>query len=316
MDTEVRAPTGQHTLIAMATELLEPLGTLEMLAEADESMENRIFFMNRAARESMARYHPSLNKELRGADVRQALGYSIHQFHRDPERIRNILRGLARGEMAEHRTELSIGSISFDLIFAPVRDADGQLVAFHASWRETTADKTIASVAQQLKVNSGSLLAVTKNGRDTLNLAARRMSDASSAVHESATTVQSLRKQAESIGGIVRSIREIASQTNLLALNAAIEAARAGDHGRGFAVVADEVRNLAKRVQEATVEVETHMGEIGNLTQQLTTVGARSETEMKEADTSVQQTVTRLSDVATVADELADLIRNMEGATQ
>ena len=316
MDAEVKAPADQQALIALATELLEPLGTLEMLAEADEAMENRIFYMNRAARESMARYHPSLNKELRGADVRQALGYSIHQFHRDPERIRSILRGLARGDTPMHRTELAIGPIWFDLLFAPVRDASGQLVAFHASWREVTADKTIAAVAQQLKTSSGSLLSVTQHGRGSLNKAAQRMSGASQAVHDSASTVENLRRQADSIGDIVRSIREIASQTNLLALNAAIEAARAGDHGRGFAVVADEVRNLAKRVQEATVEVETHMGEIGSLTRRLAEVGGKSEIEMKEADASVQQTVAQLSDVASVADELAGLIKQMEGATR
>lgn len=306
----------QPSLIAWAEQLLEPLATLEMLAEADVAMENRIIYMNQAARETMARHHHDLNAELRGADVRSAFSRSIHQFHKDPERIRAVLRGIAEGEEVVHVAEMAIGPVWFHLIFAPVKDANGVLIAFHASWREISADKAVAAAAQRIEENSGSLQNVTRQGRDSLNAAVQRMGRAAQVVEESAQAIGDLRRQAESIGGIVRSIQEIAAQTNLLALNAAIEAARAGEHGRGFAVVADEVRNLAKRAQDATVDVETHMNEVAKLTHHLANVGGKTQEEMRAADAAVKETVGQLSEVARVGGELAGLIEKMQGAVQ
>ncbi|MDN3685047.1 methyl-accepting chemotaxis protein [Vibrio sinaloensis] len=75
-------------------------------------------------------------------------------------------------------------------------------------------------------------------------------------VTSSSDVIENLVSETNNIGQVLESIQGIAEQTNLLALNAAIEAARAGETGRGFAVVADEVRSLAKRTQDATVDIQ------------------------------------------------------------
>lgn len=71
-----------------------------------------------------------------------------------------------------------------------------------------------------------------------------------------------LKDKCTEIEDITSLISDIAGQTNLLALNASIEAARAGEAGRGFSVVAAEVGNLAEQCKEATININSIVGEL------------------------------------------------------
>lgn len=113
----------------------------------------------------------------------------------------------------------------------------------------------VAAAAQQL---AGAITEIS--GQITRSSMQAR--EAAERARSTQAVVRGLSAAADSIGGVLATITEIAERTNLLALNATIEAARAGVAGKGFAVVASEVKNLAGQTAQATQEVAAKVAAI------------------------------------------------------
>jgi len=242
--------------------------------------------------------------------------------------IRSIINPVARstqdelGEIAQHFNSM-VGS--FQQLIEQVIDSASTINTSSKSVSEN-AMLTSEGVAQQLNETDMVATAITEMGATideiakTTELAAHKagkthdnaqmgqteveqtivkIRQLSEQINTSASVVDELERDSETIGSVLDVIRGIAEQTNLLALNAAIEAARAGEQGRGFAVVADEVRSLAMRTQSSTQE-------IANIIQ---TLQSRTRAIVQLMDASQKQGA-ESAEQAAAAGELLKLINN------
>ncbi len=286
---------GNHQSALKASRLESVLNLVDNIVMlCDTTPENKIFYMNNSAIATLNKYHSQLQKTLPGADLNTAMGNSIHQFHKDPNRIRRILNQMSSGENANHVVDKIMGEeICFQTRTFPIwhPDKKGELLCYMACWSDVSSERaleraqkaltlqkegtindkvsaiavaleemsaTVAEIATSSQIansNASSATEITHHSKSQINSASIAMREVAQRVRETSQIISDLGHQSEEIDSIVSSIKSIAEQTNLLALNAAIEAARAGNAGRGFAVVADEVRQLAERSRSAATEI-------------------------------------------------------------
>ncbi|MDR5905985.1 methyl-accepting chemotaxis protein [Franzmannia qiaohouensis] len=200
---------------------------------------------------------------------------------------------IASAEVSHHADRMDQRLARQDQV---VKEAVASMQAITAAIEQVTRSaQQVAELAGQSRVSNAA-------SRDALTQVIEEMRALAARSEEALGLLTTLSTKSESVRHVTALIEDIAEQTNLLSLNASIEAARAGEHGRGFAVVAGEVRQLAGRTSDATRQVESLVGEIGDSSQRVVeTIGHL-----------MQRVGDRAREVETVGQQLADVTQHVD----
>ena len=261
----------------------------------------------------------------------QILGYTVEEMYEkgheefcfpaftqssEYERFwRNLLSGKSFQDKVE-RMDVSKKPIWLEATYMPVFAEGTRKVigVLKIATDITNRQNSIVQVANDLKQMSAELFKRSEVGitrSEELGDTIKRIAKDSQGNVENLVR---LHDQTDSITGIVKTIRQIASQTNLLALNAAIEAARAGEFGRGFDVVAKEVRKLSVQVEHSISEVkdsiEGIVQEIEQVTENITRVSQDVEETHQQINVAMQDFV-EISSSAEALDERAHTFKEI-----
>ena len=149
-----------------------------------------------------------------------------------------------------------------------------------------------------------SLMATT--GQESLGGMDRTMRQLAESTGSIGSKLSVISERAANINLVVTTITKVADQTNLLSINAAIEAEKAGEYGLGFLVVAREIRRLADQTAVATLDIERMVKEM----QYSVSAGVM---EMDKFSEQVRQVV---SEVQHIGGQLGQIIGSVQGLDQ
>ena len=118
--------------------------------------------------------------------------------------------------------------------------------------------RIVARVEELVNENEGMI----GQGMEIVRLLRERAEQTTQMTSAVGSSIESLKKESETINTLIETIASISRQTNMISLNATIEAARAGEAGKGFSVVAEEIRKLADDSAKAAGEIRNNVSNI------------------------------------------------------
>ncbi len=107
---------------------------------------NKLIYVNKKGREILQKIGDEINKQFGyNIDWSNPLGVSIHQFHKDPERIKQLFKNLQPGEIKKN-ADIPVGKYIIESNRFAVTDSEGKIVGYASTWIDATSNRRLDNV--------------------------------------------------------------------------------------------------------------------------------------------------------------------------
>ena len=118
--------------LSVLKEIMENATVNIMIADADEN----VVFVNKKAQEVLVEIESELATYVPGFSVATVAGGSIHRYHKDPQKIKDILHSIRAGE--GRKGEITPGRFVFEHETRVINDSDGNKLGYIVQWHDVT----------------------------------------------------------------------------------------------------------------------------------------------------------------------------------
>jgi DNA-binding ferritin-like protein len=212
---------------------------------------DKITYMNESSLKTLTELAPEIRKAFSHFDINKTIGFSIHQFHKNPDRIRNVLANLREGQM--HRGEINIGEIIFTLNVGPIF-VNGKKVGHYAEWGDVTQvrasekrrgeiETAVREIAQRVNLASNEIAS------GNANLSERTEAQAAN-VEQTTATVEQISERVRTNAENAQQALNLARQTRVAADKGGNVVSGANQAMQGITESAEKISNIIGVIDE------------------------------------------------------------------
>jgi methyl-accepting chemotaxis protein len=256
-------------------------------------------------------------------DIIGTVSSSINQFTEETGRTLSEVQDIA--EQVRNTSEsVRVQSVMVEETARSEREA---LQSMSTSLNQATDQLAqMAALSGQSNVAAEQAATATQAALTAVDGTVKGMDQLRDSISDMEKRFKRLGERSQEISTAVQLINTISERTHVLALNASMQAATAGEAGRGFAVVAEEVQRLSDSSRQATAQISQLVGNIqGETNETLFTVNRligevvkqselaqRAGVQMNQTQTTTQQLVSLVRQIATFSDQQAKLATSLQ----